>query len=48
MKNASLVVMNCIDAIALNDGRELFVLKFDLKITNYLDKFCISTDNKTL
>lgn len=33
--------MDCLDAIILGDGREMFVLNEDLSITSYIDKFCI-------
>jgi len=36
-------VQNDIPALAIGDGRELWVLKFNLHITHYIDDLCLST-----
>jgi hypothetical protein len=41
--------MDCVEAIAMNDGRELWVINFDMSITGYVDDFCMSAkDGKIL
>jgi len=34
-------VMDCIDAIALGDAREIFVIDTDWQICSFLDEFCM-------
>jgi hypothetical protein len=31
------------DAIILNDGRELWTIYWDFRITNYVDEYCLAT-----
>jgi len=37
--------MNCNDAVALGDGREVFVLKMDFTITSFVDSSCVALLN---
>jgi len=37
--------MNCIDAIYLGDGREVWVIDVDMTIKSYMDNFCLEVGN---
>jgi len=37
--------MNCIDAIALGDARDVWTLSTSFEIKSYMDKFCIEMGN---
>jgi len=34
-------VVNCIDAIAMGDSREIFIIDVDWQIKSFYDEFCL-------
>jgi hypothetical protein len=40
--------MDCIEAITLNDGRELFYVNFDFKLSMYIDDYCVGPEDGKL
>lgn len=38
---ANVMVMNCVDASILNDGREIFILTTDKEIQSHGDETCL-------
>jgi len=34
-------IMNCFDAIALGDGREVWIIDLDFTIKGYIDTYCL-------
>jgi len=41
-ENSVLFVMDCTEAIALNDGREIFVMTPEMEIKHYWDELCLT------
>jgi len=37
--------MSCNDAIAMGDGRELFVIQVNFEIKSFIDDYCLQTKN---
>lgn len=34
-------MINCVDAVSMGDGREIWILDLDMEIKSYPDMFCL-------